>query len=397
MFAAPLRHLLAQIILDTFGEHLEKRAGGAPATGAGDHHRGKGTQPHGLQNFLRNDDFPCAVTAGLRRQRDTNRVADAFLQQHAHRRRRSDYALAAHTGLGQTQVQRVITFHRKIAIYRDQILHATDLAGEHDFIMREPHFFSQRGAVDGGRHQRTTRDHRRFFGYGLFRVVIHHAHDQLGIEAAPVDADAHRLVVTAGELDHGGKLFVALRTAPDIARINTQLGQRLSARRMLCQQAVAVEMKITHQRCVHTHRGELVAYMRHGRGGLGGVNGHTHNLGTCACQRCGLGHCASDIGRIGVGHRLHHDRRAATNGNLTHAHTSTRATRGRAITGKTVHQINSFKNKYLYYSRRRRATSSLAYDARSMALPLKLSRTLEDPPTTTLSGGTPVTRFSVPA
>ena len=65
-------------------------------------------QPHGLQDLLRHDHLARAVAVGLRRERDADGVADALLQQHAHRRRRGDDALAAHAGLGEAEVQRIV-------------------------------------------------------------------------------------------------------------------------------------------------------------------------------------------------------------------------------------------------------------------------------------------------
>ena len=60
----------------------------------------------------------------LRRQRDADRVADAFLQQHRQRRGRGDRALGAHAGFGEAEVQRVVAAPRQRAVDADQVLHA---------------------------------------------------------------------------------------------------------------------------------------------------------------------------------------------------------------------------------------------------------------------------------
>ena len=73
-------------------------------------------QAHRLQDLLRHDDFLRAVAAGLRRERDADRVADAFLQQHGHAGGRGDDALRAHAGLGQAEVQRVVAARREVAV-----------------------------------------------------------------------------------------------------------------------------------------------------------------------------------------------------------------------------------------------------------------------------------------
>ena len=49
-----------------------------------------------------------AVAVRLGRERDADRVADAFLQQHGHRGGRGDDALRAHARLGEAEVQRVV-------------------------------------------------------------------------------------------------------------------------------------------------------------------------------------------------------------------------------------------------------------------------------------------------
>ena len=56
--------------------------------------------------------------------------------------------------------------------------------------------------------------------------------------------------------------------------------------------------------------------MRHGGGGLVAVDRDAHHFGAGARQCGDLRDGALDIGGVGVGHRLHHDRRAATDGDI---------------------------------------------------------------------------------
>ena len=116
------------------GELLEERAGGAPAARARDHQRRERAQPHRLQDLLRHDDFARAVAAGLGRERDADRVADAFLQQHRHRGGRGDDALGAHAGLGEPQVQRVVAARGELAVDAIRSCTAAHLAREHDAV-----------------------------------------------------------------------------------------------------------------------------------------------------------------------------------------------------------------------------------------------------------------------
>ena len=51
--------------------------------------------------------------------------------------------------------------------------------------------------------------------------------------------------------------------------------------------------------------------MRHGRGSLVAVDGDAHDLRARTGEIGDLPHGGLDIGRVGVGHRLHDDRRVA--------------------------------------------------------------------------------------
>ena len=83
----PHRHLRAQVVVDLLGQLLEGGAGGAAAARAGGDARVERAQAERLQDLERDHDLLGARLAGLRRQRDADRVADAFLQQHRQRRR----------------------------------------------------------------------------------------------------------------------------------------------------------------------------------------------------------------------------------------------------------------------------------------------------------------------
>ena len=54
--------------------------------------------------------------------------------------------------------------------------------------------------------------------------------------------------------------------------------------------------------------------MRHGGGGLVAIDGDAHDLGAGARQRRHLRGRSGDIGGVGIGHRLHDDRRIAADG-----------------------------------------------------------------------------------
>ena len=61
---------------------------------------------------------------------------------------------------------------------------------------------------------------------------------------------------------------------------------------------------------------QAVADMRNGGGGLVAVHRDADHFRAGARQRCDLGDGAVDIGGVGVGHRLHDDRRTAADGDI---------------------------------------------------------------------------------
>ena len=80
-------------------------------------------------------------------------------------------------------MQRIIAAPRKIAIYRNQILHRTDFAGQHDTITRQAELLRFSSALQGGYDQRLAHHRIGVERNREFCIVIHHARDQLRIEA----------------------------------------------------------------------------------------------------------------------------------------------------------------------------------------------------------------------
>ena len=143
-------------------------------------------------------------------------------------------------------------------------------------------------------------------------VLVHQAGQQLLVQAAPVDADANRLVPAHRGLDHLAELAVALVALADIAGVDPVLGQRLRAFRVVRQQAMAVVVEVADQRNVDAHAVELLPDMRHCLRCLWRVDGDAHQFGAGQCQLLDLDRSADDIGSVGIGHRLHAHRRIAT-------------------------------------------------------------------------------------
>ena len=332
----PFRHLRPDVLLHRLGELLKKRTGGAPATRAGSDHRRECTQAHRLQQFLGNDDFTRARFVRLGRQRNADRVADAFLQQHRQCSRRRNNALRSHAGLGQTEVQGVIAARSEIAIDRNQLLHAGNLAREDDLVAPHSELFGARRGIQRRADQGLARDTRRGPGLAARMVLVHQRCHHVLIERTPVRANAHRLGETQGGLDDCRELTVLLASETDVAGIDPILRQCFGGSRLIGQQLMPVVVEIADQRHLHTHHGEAITDSRNRSRSLGIVDRQAHQFGTAAGKLGDLS-CAGDhIRRVGIGHRLHDHRCSTADQDRTNADTDAVTPRHRAI-GRTAH------------------------------------------------------------
>ena len=127
MRLAPDRHLLLEVALDLLGHLLEERGGRPAAARTGRDLRQERAQAHRLEDLLGDLDLALARRAGLRRERDPDRVADALVEQDGEARRRGDDALVAHARLGQAEVERVVAAGGEQPVDVDEVAHAGDL------------------------------------------------------------------------------------------------------------------------------------------------------------------------------------------------------------------------------------------------------------------------------
>ena len=112
-------------------------------------------------------------------------------------------------------------------------------------------------------------------------------------------------------LDDGRELAVPLVLEADIAGIDAVFVERLGAARMIGEQFVADVMEVADDRHVDAHLEQPLLDVRYRRRRLVAVDGDAHEFGAGAGERRHLARGALDVGGVGVGHRLHDDRRAA--------------------------------------------------------------------------------------
>src|SRR5262250_2325802 len=270
----PHRHLLTEIALDLLRHLLEERGGRAPAAGARRDLRDEVAKAHGLEDLLGDLHLFGPIAARLGRERDADGVADAVLEQDGEPGRAGHDALGAHAGFREPEVERVVGAWRELSIDVHEVLHARDLGGEDDAIMREAGLLGQLRGLDGALHHGVHGHVARAERLAQLRVGVHHAREQV--------------------------LVVVL--APDVARIDAVLGEGFGAGGVLREEDVAVVVKIPDHGHLH-----LLDDLRHGARGLVVVHGDAHELAARGVERIDLGDGGRYVGGVGVGHGLNDD------------------------------------------------------------------------------------------
>ncbi|MCY1289089.1 hypothetical protein D9M70_381660 [compost metagenome] len=199
---------------------------------------------------------------------------------------------------------------RQHGVDGDQVLHAGDLGRQDDAVARQADLFGEIRRQERRLHDGLARHLLGRQRKAVRLVLVHQPRQQFLVERAPVDADAHRLVVADRHFDDLGELLVLLVLEADIARVDAILGERFGAGRMIGEQLVADIVEVADERHVQTEALEPLADLRHGGGTLVAVDGDAHQFRAGLVKGGNLRHRSVDISCIGVGHRLDDHRRA---------------------------------------------------------------------------------------
>jgi hypothetical protein len=176
------------------------------------------------------------------------------------------------------------------------------------------------GGFDSGEHHALIDD---LFGAETeiaVGILLHLAHDQLLIEGAAIDADAHGFCVVTSDSADGGELLVAAFAGTDVAGIDAIFVEGASAIRIFGEQHVAVVVKIADERGVASGVQHALLDFGDGRGGFGNVDGDAHHLRSGRSELHTLLRGGGDIGGVGIGHGLNDDRRAAAHVHAANLH-----------------------------------------------------------------------------
>ena len=279
----------------------------------------KDTDAQRLQKLARRVDLFAPIAAGPRRQRDADRVADALVQEHAHRRGGPDEALHAHAGLGQSEVERLVGARGELAIDRDQVERPRDLARDDDLVLAQPRLQRELGRLEGGEDHALVDDFLGGVPEVLVGVLLHLLHDELLVQGAAIDADADGLGVLDGDLADRRELLVAPNTLADVAGIDPVLVEGPGAVGVLRQKDVPVVVKVSDQGSVDPRVEHPLLDLGHGGCGLGDVDRDPDHLRAGPGELDALGGGGFHVHRVGVRHRLDDDGGAAADHDLADA------------------------------------------------------------------------------
>ena len=278
------------------------------------------------------------------------------VEQHAHRRRRPHQALGAHAGFGQAEVQRLVGLLRERAIDVDQVTRPRQLARDDDLVLAQAGLDRELGRLDRRQHHALADDVVGVLAEVAVGVLLHLRHDQLLVEGAAVDADAHRLAVIDRDLADGRELLVAPLAGADVAGIDAVLVERVARTRGSASAAGG--------RCSESRRSAARCSRRRACGCLisgtaAAASGRLTVTRTISepglPQLDALLRGRAGIRRVGHRHRLHDDGRAAADGDVADLHAD-------GAMPLALHLSN-----YVFLPVRRRASDRLISSARNSA------------------------------
>ncbi len=168
--------------------------------------------------------------------------------------------------------------------------------------------FGGLGGVERTHHHRFHHHVARRQWFRFLAVLVHHPRQQRLVQRTPVHADPHRLMVFDCALHHDAEIVVVLAPHRHVAGIDAVLGQRARRGWILLEQQMPVVVEVAHDRHRHAALVQALHNRRHSGRGVLVVHRDAHNLRTRRRQRRNLLDGSRNVGRVGVGHRLHHHR-----------------------------------------------------------------------------------------
>jgi hypothetical protein len=199
-----------------------------------------------------------------------------------------DDALAAHAGLGEAEVQRVIAARGELAVDRDQVLHAADLGRQDDRSCAAGRSPRPRGAVERRKHHGLAHDLACVAGCGscAFSSISRASRSWSRLpQFTPMRTG---LSLPAGDFDHGRRTARRACPRPTLPGLMRYLSSASAQAGYWLSSLWPLKWKSPISGTVTPSGIEPLADRRHGGGGLLAVDGDPHQLRTRARQRLDL-------------------------------------------------------------------------------------------------------------
>ena len=138
------------------------------------------------------------------------------------------------------------------------------------------------------------------------------------IQRAAIHTDADGLAVVAGDFADGGKLLVATLTGADVAGVDAQFVERFGAIGKFGEQDMTVIVEVADEWHVAARIEQALFNFRHRGCSFRNIYGDADQFRAGLREFQALLRGGGDVHRVGVGHGLHHDGRAAANLDFAH-------------------------------------------------------------------------------
>ncbi len=217
-------------------------------------------------------------------------------------------------------MERLIRAAGQRPVDRDEVGRPRRLARDDDLVLAQAAVLGEVGGLDGRNHHALVDDVRRRLAQAAVGVLLHLCDDQLLVERAAVHADAHGLAMIPRDPADRGELLVAAPAGADVAGVDAVLVECLGTSGVTGEQQVAVVMEIANEGCVAPLIQHPLLDLGNRGGGLRGVDGDAHHLGSGRGELDALACRRRRVGGVRHRHRLHDDRGAAAHVDTPDAH-----------------------------------------------------------------------------
>ncbi len=143
--------------------------------------------------------------------------------------------------------------------------------------MAESDLFGQERGTERALEHRLDVDVMRVERFGVAPILIHHRSEQILVERAPVDADAHGFAIRDRDRNDRAEVVVAALAA-NVAGVDPILRERTRAVGIFCEEQMPVVVKVADDGDVDADVGQATHDFGDGRGSGLVVHGHAHEL-----------------------------------------------------------------------------------------------------------------------